>query len=196
MTDVDDQAPKVTRSRGLFEDERTRRQDQATAEAFADPQPGDRFQEMFSWWIVVVSVGPEGVKVMSGSGPTNLRRGRFPDGEIVEPFPERAEVLWYATAEDFRAAHRYNGISGYDMMLADRGKVDVTGWLERAKWVPDSPTHPKPAAKAEPPARPSGGEIPRWLAERAVKAIDDRWITHEIAQELRPYLARIAGRQA
>ena len=54
-----------------FEDDRTRKQDQATAEAFADPQPGDRFQEMWSWWIVVLSAGAEGVKELK---PSDARR--------------------------------------------------------------------------------------------------------------------------
>lgn len=116
---------------------------QATAEAFADPRPGDRFQEMYSWWVVVVTVGPEGVKVMRGGGPTNITRGRFPDGEIVEPFPDRAEVCWYATADDFRAAYGYrSGHPGYSVMLADRGKADVTGWLDRAKELPATPWKP------------------------------------------------------
>lgn len=48
----------------LFEDDRIREQDRATAEAFADPKPGDRFHEMLSWWMIVVSVGADGVKVM------------------------------------------------------------------------------------------------------------------------------------
>lgn len=128
----------------LFEDDRTREQDRLTAEAFADPQPGDRFHEMLSAWMIVVAVGADGVKTMSGYGPTNLVRGRFPDGEIVEPFPERACVRWYATAGDFRAAYGYGSIPGYSMTLAERGKIDVTGWLDRAKAVPDAPTDPKP----------------------------------------------------
>jgi len=120
--------------------------DRATAEAFADPKPGDRFHEMYSWWVVVVAVDDDGIKTMSGSGPTNLTRGQFHDGEIVEPFPERAMVRWFSTAGAFRAAHRYSsGISGYSVMLADRGKIDVRGWLARAKALPDAPTDPKPA---------------------------------------------------
>ena len=82
---------------------------------------------------------------MDGFGPTNLTRGRFPDGELVEPFPDRARVRWYATADDFRAAYAYGSIPGYSMMLAERGKVDTTGWLDRAKVLPDAPTDPKPA---------------------------------------------------
>lgn len=39
-----------------------REQDRLTAEAFADPRPGDRFHEMFSAWVVVVSV--DGYTVM------------------------------------------------------------------------------------------------------------------------------------
>ena len=132
----------------LFEDDRTREQDRKTAEAFADPKPGDRFHEMYSSWMIVVSAGDDGVKVMHGWGPTNITRGRFPDGEIVEPFPERAEVCWYATAEDFRDAFRYGTIPGYSMMLADRDKIDVTGWLERARELPAAPTHPKAALSA------------------------------------------------
>jgi hypothetical protein len=135
-----------------FEDDRMREQDRATAEAFADPEPGDRFHEMYSWWVVVVEAGAGGVKVMCAGGPTNVTRGRFPDGEIVEPFADRAQVRWYATADDFRAAYAYGSIPGYSVTLADRGKIDVVGWLERAKSLPDAPTDPKPppdaAAKA------------------------------------------------
>lgn len=179
----------------MLEDDRTQRRDQETAEAFADPRPGDRFQEMFSWWMVVVSAGPEGVKVMSGSGPVNLRRGRFPDGEIVEPFPERAEVHWYATAGDFRAAHSYGSIPGYAMLLADRG-TDVTGWLDRARSVPAAPTHPKPpAAEPEaPPACADDAEIPPELAERVIARLDGPLSPFDPLSELIPYLARIAGR--
>lgn len=125
-----------------------REQDRLTAEAFADPRPGDRFHEMFSAWVVVVSAGADGVKVMCGSGPVNLRHGRFPDGERVAPFPERAVVRWYATAADFRDANRYGSIDGYTVMLAGRG-LDVSGWLERAQSVPVAPTHPAPGPKAD-----------------------------------------------
>jgi hypothetical protein len=130
--------------------------DRLTAEAFADPRPGDRFHEMFSAWAVVVSAGADGVKVMDGHGPVNLRRGRFPDGELVEPFPERARVRWYTTADDFRAAYRYASIDGYTVMLAGRG-LDVSGWLERAKEVPLAPTHPRPQAAAA--TDPLGDEL-------------------------------------
>jgi hypothetical protein len=160
----------------VFEDDRTREQDRKTAEAFSDPKPGDRFHEMFSGWMVVLSADAAGVKVMMGFGPTNLTRGRFPDGEIVEPFAERAKVYWYATAEDFRDAFRYDTIPGYSMMLADRGKIDVTGWLERAKAVPATPTHPKAASP-----------------ERQVTAIDPATLEYRMSDQRLSEALRAAG---
>lgn len=150
----------------------------ATAEAFADPRPGDRFHEMYSWWMVVVTVAADGVKVMAGSGPTNLTRGRFPDGEMVEPFAERAQVRWFATADDFRAAYRC-GIPGYTLTLSDRRKIDVTGWLERAKALPDAPTDPKPAA--DPAAKAFGilRDLRRAVAE--LEPSDARRVTAEVS---------------
>lgn len=126
----------------------------ATAEAFADPKPGDRFHEMYSFWMVVVSVGADGVKVMAGSGPTNIVRGQFPDGEIVEPFAERARVRWFATADDFRAAYR--NTAGWTLTLSDRGRIDVTGWLARATDRPDAPTDPKPKPAPDPAEKAFG----------------------------------------
>jgi hypothetical protein len=138
----------------------------ATAEAFASPKPGDRFHEMYSWWMVVISAGADGVKVMDGSGPTNITRGRFPDGEIVEPFAERARVRWFATADDFRTAYR--NTAGWTLTLSDRGKVDVAGWLERAKDLPSAPTDPRPPPKAAPPLRLLGKRVRVKLDEQVV----------------------------
>src|SRR4029077_16867059 len=98
---------------------------------------------MYYGWVVSGEAGTDGVKVMCAGGPTNVTRGQFHDGEIVEPFADRATVRWYATADDFRAAYTVPTMPGrYGVMLADRGKIDVTGWLERAKEVPAAPTHP------------------------------------------------------
>lgn len=153
---------------------------QATAEAFAGPRPGDRFHEMYSWWVVVVTVGPDGVKTMSAGGPTNVTRGRFPDGEIVEPFPDRATVRWFATADDFRAAFGYRpGHPGYTIMLADRGKVDVTGWLDRARELPAAPRKP-PEILSEERVRDLQEEERRLRARKA--GIDER--LHEITRLL------------
>lgn len=100
--------------------------DHATAVAFDDPRPGDRFHEMFSWWVIVVEVEDGRVSALEGPGPLNWERGRLQGGgELVEPFQERAQVREFASVEAFKAAYAYGTIPGYSVVLADRGN-DVT----------------------------------------------------------------------
>jgi hypothetical protein len=83
-----------------------------TAEAFDAPRVGDRFQEMYTFWLYVVAIEPK-VVVLRGSAPIT-----FPDG---------AERVEYDTVEDFRKAYAYGSIPGYWVRLTDRDN-DVTGW--------------------------------------------------------------------
>lgn len=87
-----------------------------TEAAFEDPRVGDRFSEMFAFWVCVVDVGAQSVTVMQGGGHPS----RFPGRLKVRAFPTRAA---------FRKAYAYP--PGYWVKLEDRGN-DVTGWLTDA----------------------------------------------------------------
>lgn len=114
-----------------------------TRQALADPKPGDRYHEMFSWWTVVVAVTDGwGITVLQAGGPFNLVRGRVRNEEtpvqrrkriesgepyaewvIVEPWQERAELRHFRTLSDFQAHMRGE-------LLADRG-LDIAGWPQQ-----------------------------------------------------------------
>lgn len=113
-----------------------------TKEALADPQPGDRFHEMYSFWTVVVAVGEWGVTVLEAGGPFNLVPGRVRNDETPhereqrrkrgEPYQEwvpveawqlRAVQRHYVTLAEFRK------VVGTDL-LADRG-LDVSAWPQQ-----------------------------------------------------------------
>jgi hypothetical protein len=110
-----------------------------TRQALADPRPGDRFHEMYSWWTVVVAVSDWGVTVLQAGGPFNLVPGRVRNDETpqhreerikrrepyqewvpVEPWQERAEARCFATLAEFQMHMRGE-------MLADRG-LDISEW--------------------------------------------------------------------
>jgi hypothetical protein len=87
----------------------------ATIQAFDDPQVGDRFHEMLSYWVYVVARDGERITVMDAIPPCSL--------------PKDGRAIGYDTLEAFRAAFRYPTNPGYWVRLADRGH-DVSGWLE------------------------------------------------------------------
>jgi hypothetical protein len=79
-----------------------------TEEAFADPQPGDLFQEMYSFWMLVTKVTPGGpVQVREAAPPTRLSEG---EGR-TRTFPD---------ADAFRRAYAYDAIPGYWIRLYER----------------------------------------------------------------------------
>ena len=83
--------------------------------AFADPQVGDSFHEMYSFRMFVIAVEPDGrVATMTASPPCTLPR----DGKV--------EI--YESHDAYRSHFAYNGIPGYWIRLDRRG-VDVTGWF-------------------------------------------------------------------
>ena len=90
-------------------------QKDATHEAMATPAIGDRFHEMYSFWMYVVAVEGDTVTTMEASPPCE--------------FPKDATVRVQSVAE-FQARFRYNSIDDYWIRLADRGN-DVSGWLEK-----------------------------------------------------------------
>ena len=113
-----------------------------TKEALADPKPGDRFHEMYSWWTVVVAAGEWGVTVLQAGGPFNLVLGRMRNdetpfmreqrrkrGELYEewvtvaPWQERAEQRHFPLLAEFQQHMRGE-------LLADRG-LDVSAWPQQ-----------------------------------------------------------------
>lgn len=85
-----------------------------TDAAFEDPQSGDEFSEMFSFWMIVLAVRGGEVIVMEASPPCTL--------------PDDGRVISFATRDDFRKKYAYGSIPGYFVNLNKRG-LDVTGWL-------------------------------------------------------------------
>ena len=94
-----------------------------TAAAFADPQPGDSFHEMFTFRMFVIAVEPGGrVAVMTATPPCTL--------------PDDGKVVVYPDHDAYRQAFSYDTVPGYWVTLGRRG-VDVTGWWPG--WPPPAP---------------------------------------------------------
>lgn len=88
--------------------------EQATYEAMEDPQVGDRFTEMYSFWVIVVHRAGEQVATLEGSPPIT-----FPDEGMLRTY----------SLEKFRERFRYStdSVKGYWVQLVDRG-YDIEGW--------------------------------------------------------------------
>lgn len=100
----------------MFETAEYRAEEDATVAAFADPQAGDSFHEMFTFRMFVIAVEPGGrVAVMTVIPPCTLPR----DGKL--------EI--YPSHDAYRAAYAYGTIPGYWIRLDGRG-VNVAGWFE------------------------------------------------------------------
>jgi hypothetical protein len=94
----------------------SREAERLTAEAFDDPQVGDRFHEMCSFWMYVLAVEPDGrIAVMHASPPCTV--------------PDDGKVVAYASHDEYRKAYAYGSIPGYSMDLANRGS-NVAGWFK------------------------------------------------------------------
>ena len=93
------------------ETERTR----ATAEAFADPQPGDEFTEFYSFWVVVVERDGDHVTWLVAKPPATLPQ----DG-----------ARFVGTVAEFGDTFAYKGIPGYFVKLNRRG-MDMRWWAKR-----------------------------------------------------------------
>jgi hypothetical protein len=78
-----------------------------------DPQVGDRFSEMYTFWMFVVGRVGDEVVTMEASAPCT-----FPKDGVVHQY----------TLVEFRRRFGYEHIPGYWVSLVDRGK-DVKGWL-------------------------------------------------------------------
>lgn len=100
--------------------------DAETMDALRNPQVGDRFHEMYSWWVYVVAVDADQVVTMLCGAPCT-----FPDDAEMR-VQTKAEFLksgTYPSMPDKPCAH-----------LADRGN-DVSGWVQ-----PGPPSYTKTAA--------------------------------------------------
>jgi hypothetical protein len=86
-----------------------------TVEALRNPQVGDRFHEMLSFWMFVLEVTPETVTFMTAAPPCT-----FPDDGKIETLPR----------EGFLKKFTYESIPDNSyLLLADRGN-NVAGWLK------------------------------------------------------------------
>jgi hypothetical protein len=91
-----------------------------TAAAFDDPQVGDRFHEMYSFWVYVVAREGDQVTTMESGAPCT--------------FPDDARV-WIGTVEELKKRFAYGTIPGYGVILEDRGN-NVGGWLDMVRREP------------------------------------------------------------
>ena len=76
--------------------------DSATQQHMIDPQVGDRFQEMLSHWVWVISRAASTVTVICGPSA----RGPW-------------ETITFPTVKAFRHYYAYKGIPGYWVMYHD-----------------------------------------------------------------------------
>lgn len=112
----------------------------ATREAFEDPQAGDCFQEVYSFWMYVVHIDGEHVATVEASPPCTL--------------PGDGKLRHFQTREQFQDAYGYHSPAmrgRYWMMLADRGR-DVRGWYDLL--LPDFPMS-LPAQPGPEPVQPA-----------------------------------------
>jgi hypothetical protein len=93
-------------------------EDAKTEKAFSNPQVGDRFTEMYSFWLYVVGKNGDKVATIEASPPCS--------------FPEDGK-LKVQTVEDFRNRFAYGSISGYSLHFVD-GDNNVEGWFEEGIW--------------------------------------------------------------
>ncbi len=85
---------------------------EATVEAMDDPQAGDRFSEMLSFYVYVVHREGDRVVTMEGSPPIT--------------FPHEGKIR-HCTVAEMKERFSYSGLPDYSVRLVDRGN-DVSGW--------------------------------------------------------------------
>lgn len=90
----------------------------ATAEAMNDPQPGDRYTEMYAFYLYVLKRDGGMITFMEANPPCKIPR----DGKVGR-----------LPADEFRKRYAYGSIPGYWVRLLDRGN-DVTGWEAAAHY--------------------------------------------------------------
>jgi hypothetical protein len=101
----------------------TKDNDAATEAAFADPQVGDAFHEMYTFRMFVIGVEPGGrVAVLTVTPPCTL--------------PNDGTLKVYESHGAYRSAFAYRSMPGYWIRLDERG-INVTGWLK--EWPAPEP---------------------------------------------------------
>ncbi|MFA5558183.1 MAG: hypothetical protein WDA59_01805 [Methanofastidiosum sp.] len=95
-----------------------------TNEAFANPQIGDRFTEMYCFWMYVIARRDDKVITMEASSPCT--------------FPDDGKMNVYSL-EDFQKRFSYGSTSGYWVSFVDHNN-NVEGWLEEGIWNENSRT--------------------------------------------------------
>lgn len=86
-----------------------------THEAMVDPQEGDRFHEMYQYWMYVVKVNRFHIWVVSASSPC-----KFPEDGMPKKFSKKDFVEFYSYDSKYKPKR-------YWIELADRGN-DVKDW--------------------------------------------------------------------
>lgn len=94
----------------------------ATEEAFKDPQIGDRFTEMYNFWMYVIGRRDDKIIVMEASAPCT--------------FPDDGKMTCYSL-EDFQKRFSYGSIPGYWVSFVDHDN-DVKGWIEEGLYNENS----------------------------------------------------------
>lgn len=81
-----------------------------TVKAFAKPKPGMRFHEMYSFWMYILLVSPEGIVTV-----------RTFSGHPKNPYRETNKVITYGSIKEFQQAWTYSGSSelGYTIDYCD-----------------------------------------------------------------------------
>lgn len=92
---------------------------QKTKEYMSNPQKGDRFSEMCSFWVIVLERRKNIVAVMEANPPCELPKGG---------------TIYYTTVEEFSKKYQYDTIPG-SYWVSYYGNKSVDGWLEeRGGW--------------------------------------------------------------
>lgn len=91
----------------LFEEE-----NDLTIEAMNSPMPGDRFTEMFSFYVYVLKRDGDMITFMECNAPCELPK----DGKVKR-----------LPLDSFKKRYAYGTIPGYSIRLCDRGN-NVEGW--------------------------------------------------------------------
>jgi len=93
--------------------------DTKTQEAMKNPKVGDRFSEMFSFYVYVIGLDGNMITTLEASPPCEVPK----DGEVKT-----------STLEQFRKRFAYDSIPGYWIRYVDGGH-DVEGWAEEGKRI-------------------------------------------------------------
>lgn len=95
-----------------------KKEEERTEQAFSNPRIGDRFTEMYSFWLYVVGRNGDKIATLEASPPCS-----FPEDGIFK----------VQTVKEFKNRFSYGSIPGYWVHFVDSNN-DVKGWLEEGFW--------------------------------------------------------------